>query len=321
MTSSYEPDIPLVEGCQSSFDCFILDTQHMGNHGTVGSFLIPSLSDERFLLIETGPGSTLPTLNKAIEKAGFALEHLAAILVTHIHLDHAGAAGALAQASRAEVYVHELGARHLIDPSRLMESARRIYGERLDSLWGEMKPIEAAKLHSLKDHERLKLLGHDIRIIYSPGHASHHLSYLVNGELMFTGDSAGAKVKGSKVVRPTLPPPEVDLETYDVSVNLMKALQPKSLLLTHFGQVLEPEAHFEAVKEVNHRWAEDILQGLKSGEDDSNLALRIAKLSADELLADGASEVVKKRHSLISNDEMSASGLKRYWQKFHPEKL
>lgn len=299
---------------------FVIDTEHMAMQGTIAVFVVPAKHNQ-FILVETGAGSTLETIEKHINQAGYALEQMAGIFVTHIHLDHAGAAGALSRRFDVPVCVHKKGAKHLADPERLWHSASQIYGDRMQELWGEMLPVAQDNLHPLQDEEKVKLAGHKIRVIYTPGHASHHLSLLFSDGTMFVGDAAGAHIQGSKVVRPTLPPPEVDLELYDASLKAMRKHKPDRLLLTHYGLVKKPKEHFEKISEANHRWATSLLEGLNLGEDDDALAQRIATLSLAELEEDGASASVIARHRVISNDVMTVMGLKRYWHKHHPEKL
>jgi len=306
---------------------FVLDTKHMGFTGTIATFLVPSKSnDGKFMLVESGPGSTIETIENAIQDAGFNPKGLEAILLTHIHLDHAGATGSLIQKHNpdAHVYVHQRGAKHMIDPSRLMESARRIYQEKMDLLWGEMQAIEASKLTALEGSESessFEVLGHTIKAFNTPGHASHHLSFLFDDGTMFAGDSAGAKVAGSKIVRPTLPPPEINLELYDQSLDTMRQAKPDRLMLTHFGQVLNPQDHFDKVSRANHQWAKLVLEDLNAGLDDNAIINHLHEVSIAELEADDASQDDVIRHGLISNDTMSVAGLKRYWEKHHPEAL
>jgi glyoxylase-like metal-dependent hydrolase (beta-lactamase superfamily II) len=310
------PEIPAVQNLDG---VHLIDTRHMGNSGTVGVFVVPA--EGGFLLVETGPGSTLETLLGGIESVGYEPGHLKAILVTHIHLDHAGAAGTLAQLSGAPVYVHEQGARHLADPSRLLESAARIYGELMDTLWGEMRPVPEAQLRSLSGGETLDLAGRRLQVFYTPGHASHHVSYLLDHEALFTGDAAGIKLTGSAVIRPALPPPEVDLKAWETSLKAMMAANPRRLLLTHFGQVDEALSHLQQVAVRNMSWAEEILKGMQLGEDDTALIERISRLGDHELTQDNAHPEVIKRHRLTSNYQMTVMGVTRYWQKRQPERL
>ena len=309
-------DLPL---SQKLGDFFLLDTRHMGYQGIVGAYLIPGPGGS-FGLVESGPGSTLETLEAAIREAGFEPEALSAVMVTHIHLDHAGAAGTLAGRYNAEVYVHENGAAHLLDPSRLMKSAKRIYGDMMDTLWGEMERVPQDLLRVVRDMDTFQVAGRRFDVRYTPGHASHHVAYLMDGA-MFTGDAAAIRLPGSDVVRPALPPPEVDLEAWEGSLAVIRQAGPERLLLTHFGEVREVEAHLSEVREKNAAWAEEVLVGLQEGEDDAALEARLEHLAREELDAENAPEEVAERHRVTSNDAMTVMGLKRYWQKKHPERL
>ena len=300
-------------------DVFLLDTQHMGYQGTVGAYLVPGPGGS-FALVESGPGSTLDNLEAAVREAGLEMEGLTSVILTHIHLDHAGAAGTLAGRYNAEVYVHENGAAHLLDPSRLMKSATRIYGDMMDTLWGEMESVPQDLLRVVRDTDTFQAAGKRFDVRYTPGHASHHVAYMMDGA-MFTGDAAAIKLPGSAAVRPALPPPEVDLEAWEDSLDIIRQAGPERLLLTHFGEVREVEAHFDEVARKNAAWAEEVLAGLKAGEDDDALGARLERLGREELSAEGAPEEVVERHRVTSNDEMTVMGLKRYWQKKHPERL
>ena len=304
---------------------FVLDTKHMGFTGTIATFLVPSkANDGRFVLVESGPGSTVATIENAIKEAGFDPKGLEAILLTHIHLDHAGATGNLIQKHNtdAHVYVHERGAKHMIDPSRLMASAKQIYQEKMELLWGEMLAIDANKLTALEGNgESFEVLGHTVKAFYTPGHASHHVSFLFDDGTMFTGDSAGAKVSGSTIVRPTLPPPDINLEAYDQSLDTMRQAKPDRLMLTHYGQVLNPQEHFDKVSSANHQWANLVLEDMNAGLEDDDIINHLHEVSIAQLEADGASQEDIVRHGVISNDTMSVAGLKRYWHKHRPDAL
>ncbi len=301
-------------------DIFLLDTRHMGYEGTVGVYLVPGPGGS-FALVESGPGSTLDNLEAAIREAGFEPEGLSSVMVTHIHLDHAGAAGTLAKRYNAEVYVHENGAAHLLDPSRLMKSASRIYGDQMDTLWGEMESLPQELLRVVRDMDTFQAVGRRFDVRYTPGHASHHVAYLMEKSAMFTGDAAAIRLPGSDVVRPALPPPEVDLEVWENSLAVIRQAGTERLLLTHFGEVREVNAHLEEVAEKNKVWAKEVLAGLQAEEEDAALEARLERLAHEELAADNASEEVVERHRVTSNDAMSVMGLKRYWQKKHPERL
>lgn len=310
-------DIPLV---QNLGGVYLIDTQHVGNKGTVGVYLLPG-ERGRFSLIETGPSSTLPTVKQAIKEAGFKLEKLESLFVTHIHLDHAGAAGALAQATGANVYVHERGAPHLHDPSRLMQSATRIYGDDMDRLWGDMTPIPQSQLYALKGGETLNLGRRKMRVLYTPGHASHHVAYALDNGTVFTGDAAAIRLTGSDLIRPALPPPEVDLETWETSIETLLAAKPKRLLLTHFGEVKDAAAHLRRIPERNRKWADVILEGMQLAESNQALVQRMTLHGDAELKANQTPAELAMRYRLTSNYEMTVMGVTRYWRKHHPEKV
>lgn len=216
----------------------IIDTKMHGRDGITAAFLVRG---ERTALVESGPGSSLSAVLQGLEDAG--VEELDWIVVTHIHLDHAGAAGALAERYHsAKVAVHEVGARHLVDPSKLWSSASRIYGDQMERLWGEIKPIPEEKVHALVDGDKIDLGGRSLQALDTPGHAGHHHSYLDDATgIVFTGDALGVRLPDLGVLRPATPPPEFDLEATIASIERIRALKPSALWLTHFGPAGEGE--------------------------------------------------------------------------------
>ncbi|MEM6429251.1 MAG: MBL fold metallo-hydrolase [Deinococcota bacterium] len=304
---------------------YLLDTHHQGRAGIIGSYLVPHADNsDQFMLIECGPGSSLAVLEQAVNQAGFSMANLSSVLVTHIHLDHAGAAGALAQNYGARVYVHEGGAPHLADPRRLWNSASRIYGDAMNTLWGEMLAVPADKLVSLQGNDTLTVGGHTIRVIHSPGHAGSHVVYQLNGNL-FTGDAAaiamGDAGDACTLVRPAVPPPEVNLELWHTTFQTLRNLKADRLLLTHFGAITDVTMHLEVAEAETQRWAEIILAGLQAGEDNDALAKRLNAHVQQTYEAAGLAEALRARYNTTSNDAMSVMGLTRYWKKHHPERL
>lgn len=295
-------------------DVWSIDTLHHGHPGTIAVFL-RRLPRGGYALIESGPGVSRPEIEAGLADLGVNLEELSYLLVTHIHLDHAGGVGALARDAGAQVIVHRVGARHLIDPSRLMSSARRVYGDEMDSLWGEMLPVPEQQLLAVEGDERLELGGLDVRVVYTPGHASHHVSYLFDDGTLFTGDSAGVRLAGANLIRPALPPPDLDLEAAERSVAAMIALKPARLILTHFGPVDDPDGHLRAVPEANRRWERAFREGLSLAEDDGTLERRIEALEDAELAAAGVPTGIAGRYKITSDAAMTVAGLKRYVAK------
>jgi len=311
------PDFPRVRDVGG---VTIVDTFHNGLPGTIAVFLV-RLPAGGFAMVESGPGSTLENVEAGVAAAGLELRDMRALLLTHIHLDHAGAAGALAAATDAEVVVHAIGAPHLVDPARLVNSARRIYGDGMDRLWGPMRPVPEGRVRAVEGGERLVLGGMDVRVIHSPGHASHHVSYLLADGTLFTGDSAGIRLPASPLTRPALPPPELSLEAWQESVARMREARPGRLLLTHFGEVADADAHLAELPERNRLWAEEVLAGILAGEDEAALVARVERLEDRELAAAGALAGVAFRNKVTSDAAMTVMGTSRYWRKQHPERL
>lgn len=293
-----------------------IDTGHCGNPGTIGVYALP-LPSGGFALVESGPASTTSAVQAGLKEAGLNPADLRYLLVTHIHLDHASASGALlAGAPGAKLIVHERGARHMIDPSRLMASAERVYGDQLEPLWGRMQSVNKERVIAVTGGEKVNLGGINVTPIATPGHASHHVSYLLDSGTLFTGDSAGVRLAGSRVIRPALPPPDLDLELWEESLTRMQEAQPERLVLTHFGPINGRDAaqhHLQRVAERNRAWSEHILAGLRAGDDDAQLIEALKRLEDRELAADGALPGVAFRYKLTSDAQMTVAGVKRYY--------
>jgi glyoxylase-like metal-dependent hydrolase (beta-lactamase superfamily II) len=220
----------------------LIDVRHLGRERVIGCWQVADA------LVDPGPGSCLPTLLAALGD-----ERPRALLLTHIHLDHAGASGSLVKRwPELEVYVHERGAKHLADPTRLLESARRLYGEEMDTLWGEFLPVPEANLHILRGGETLP---GGFEVAYTPGHASHHVSYLHEGTA-FVGDVGGARIPPSELVVPPTPPPDIDLEAWHGSIDLIAGWKPHRLAMTHFGLSEDVSGQLAALSRRLDAWAE-----------------------------------------------------------------
>lgn len=295
-----------------------VDTGHVGNPGTIAVFAF-RLPQGGFALVESGPGSTQAAVERGLEEAGLDPADLRYLLLTHIHLDHGAAAGGLlAIAPGAQLLVHQRGAPHMVDPSRLMASAERVYGETLEPLWGRMRPVSENRVTALEGGERVDLGGRTVTVIATPGHASHHVSYLLDDGTLFTGDSAGVRLSGSDVIRPALPPPDLDLEAWEDSVARMLAVEPERLILTHFGPVDGKAAADEHLHQVVHRnraWSQHVLEGLRAGETDEQLVARMQRLEDEELAAANVLPGTRLRYKVTSDAAMTVMGVKRYLTK------
>ena len=220
-----------------------LDLGFQDRSGVVAAYLLAG--EDQLALIETGPSSGLPNLRAAVAQTGHELADLTHALVTHIHLDHAGAAGPLARdIPGLKVYVHPFGTPHLIDPSKLVVSAGRIYGDRMEPLWGEVCPIAIDQIHTLMDGEIIKVAGRRLLGAFTPGHAHHHVAYIdLADRLGFTGDVGGVRMQGTGYVAPPTPPPDLDRELWWQSIDRLQGFDLDRLYLTHFGEFRDVDRH------------------------------------------------------------------------------
>ena len=307
---------------QLDSDLWIIDTLFQGKPGAIASYLLTG--DAGPALIDVGPGATVQQLLAGIGAAGFVPEDISHLVLTHIHLDHAGAAGALtARMPRATVYVHRHGASHLADPSKLMSSARRIYGEAMDELWGTMEPVPVDRLQVLEDEQSIRVGSRTLRAMYTPGHAIHHLAYFdEERHVMFPGDVAGVQLEGSDFARPPTPPPDLNLEDWYSSLDRIGALDPVALYLPHYGYVGAVSSHLSDLRRRLGLWGELILAGMRRNQSDEELANMLAELADAEIAASSSQDTtLVERYELVSNYLMSAQGYMRYYRKVHPELL
>lgn len=246
-----------------------LDDHWMGRPRSIATALLES--DGHRAIVDPGPGSTLDTLRKGLGAHGVSVHDLDAILLTHIHLDHAGSSGALAKENpRVAVYVHKLGAPHMMDPAKLLASAARLWPDNLDELFGEVLPVAESNLRILEGGETITLGSRKIQVAYTPGHASHHVSYFDNVEgVAFVGDTTGIRIEGHSYVMPATPPPDIDLRLWDSSFATILERKPKRLFLTHFGFSENPAAHIAQFRERLHRWMETTEKILQTAKSDS----------------------------------------------------
>jgi len=287
-----------------------IDLEFQGIPGGIAAYLVRGR--EGAFLIETGPESTWRRLEAALEQRGLAVPDLAAVFVTHVHLDHAGAAGRFAAAG-VPVYVHTRGARHLVDPKRLVESARRVYGNRFDALWGEMTPAPESSVRALADGDAISVAGLEVRAIDTPGHAYHHHAYAI-GEALFSGDAAGACLGGSSFLSVTSAPPQFHLEDTLASLRKLAARNPERLFLTHFGEANAPAAHLAAYAEAVELNAEFIRQRLLEGSSGDALAISYEAFQLEQAFRLGLPPGRWADYQAINGTEMCAEGMRMYWE-------
>lgn len=280
-----------------------------GAPGVIAAFVIRS--SEGPILIETGPDSTYAALERALAAVGEAPETVRHVLLTHIHLDHAGAAWRLA-ASGARVYVHPVGAPHLADPSKLLASARKIYGDRMDELWGRLEPIPADRLKTVEDGEVLRIGGLAIEALHTPGHATHHIAYRLDGAV-FTGDVGGVRL-GTGPVVPPCPPPDIDLEAWRRSLARLRSLRPEALYLTHFGAFSDAHDHLSRLEDALAAFAHWVRERMEEGQSQEQMVPAFDAYTQEFLTTGGAASGELHRYAWANPAFMSVSGLARYWR-------
>ena len=271
-----------------------LDLRHLGRERVIGVYLLQT--EDGLALNDCGPSTCVPELKARLAERGLELSDVRHLLLSHIHLDHAGAAGTLVREHpELQVHVSEIGAPHLIDPSRLEASARRLYGDEFDTLWGELAPVPEENVHTVDP----ELLG--LTCFPSPGHASHHVCYLDAAGTLYAGDAAGVRILPSSVVVPPTPPPEVDLEAWLTTLDEIERRGPERLALIHFGVAEDLQRHLAELRERLERWSERVHSGASEEE--------FEELAGADLGPD------RKAYQQAMPFWQSYAGLKRYWEK------
>lgn len=300
-----------------------IDTFHLGHPHTVAAHAIDLGPDAGLALVDCGPDRVFENVVRGLRALGRRPEEVRHLLLTHVHLDHAGGAWRWAREFGTQVYVHPLGAGHLLDPAKLVASATRIYGARMGELWGDIEPMPPALLRTVADQELLPLgsAGPAIQAIATPGHAPHHHAYWLPGpRTLFAGDVAGVTIAGGPVV-PPCPPPDIDVETWRASLARLAALEPAAAYVTHYGRLADPRA---ALAELGPRltaWAGWLRDRLREGRDERSLGPDFGAFVAAGLRATGLGEEQIARYQQADPAGMSIAGLARYWRKHHPEAL
>jgi glyoxylase-like metal-dependent hydrolase (beta-lactamase superfamily II) len=271
-----------------------LDLLHLGRERVIGAYLLDT--PEGPALFDCGPTTCVPVLNQRLRERGLELQDVRHLLLSHIHLDHAGAAGVLVREHPGlQVHVSPVGAPHLVDPARLEQSARRLYGDEFDTLWGELAPVP---------HENVRETGErvlELDCFPSPGHASHHVCYLDTDGTLYAGDAAGVRIQPSPFVLPPTPPPEFDLSAWESTLDELDRRDPQRLALIHFGVTDDPREHFAELRRRLRAWT--ALVGEGAGEEEFE-AVAMAELGDD------APPYVQAMPLW-----QSYAGLRRYWDK------
>lgn len=289
-----------------------IDLNFQNKTGAIASYLIRH--NDGTVLIESGPGSTLPALEAALAKEDLTPRNITHVLLTHIHLDHAGAAGWLSRQG-AEIYVHPKGAPHLLNPEKLIASATRIYGDRMDQLWGEFLPVEPDRLKIPNDAEEIVIGKLRFVALDTPGHAEHHYSYLFE-DVCFSGDVGGVRIPGYPYLRAPMPPPELHFGRWHESISRLRKEKFSRIAPTHFGifddaewQLNELDKNLIAIE----KWLAEIMPAGPSIEE---LRAKFEKWMSEQACEQGLSEDVILAYALSNPIGMSADGMMRYWMKF-----
>lgn len=291
-----------------------IDLDFMGTEQVIASFLLLDERGASAALIETGPTTCLDRLTAGLEEHGVSNEDVRQVFVTHIHLDHAGASGHLSELlPNATFYVHEVGYPHLADPSKLVKSASRIYGERMEELWGEARPVPEDSIVILKDKSETETAGGVLVAHDTPGHAYHHLAYLEpDSGALFTGDVAGIRLPGQSYIRPPTPPPEIDVEAWMQSINHIRQIGPNSLWPTHFGSYYDVERHLGELEQRLQDWLLFVEGQMDEGAEREDISDQLKAKGDAEMLAEGADTTESERYDLAGTYPMLTDGIMRY---------
>lgn len=293
---------------------WLLDLQFRGQSRLIACAILET--DRGLVLIDPGPSSTLHTLESALQPIG-GLSAVQDVVLTHIHLDHAGCVGWLAaRVPEVTIHVHPTGAHHLVRPDRLIQSARRIYAERMDQLWGVILPVPEPQVNIVEDDMRLNLDGRILQAHYTPGHASHHIAWLEEQSgLAFVGDAAGLRIEGANHIIPVAPPPDIDVLLWEKSLSRLERQNPNQLFLTHFGVIDDASAHLMEMRTRLHAWADTVRCSMEgSTESDFELAESFHR-SEMKKMRSLVESPFQGPYNYMGQPRESWIGLARYWRK------
>ena len=291
----------------------MIDVEFRDTEGLVASYILPQ--EEGYSLVETGPTTCRAAFLDGLGRAGISPDEVRRVFVTHIHLDHAGGVGALLEAlPNATFYAHEAGVPHLIDPTRLTQSAKRAWGPAFDRLFGPLLPVAQDRIVALRGGEEFPLQDGSLRVILTPGHARHHISFFDTAiQGLFTGDSAGVRLQSQARARPAIPPPDLDLEALYSSLDAMRAVQPRTILYSHFGPVPGQGSEFTRYRALVEAWAEVALRAAHE-EPTVRHVTRALQEYDESTWASTVERTGEEQMELVSGLEMAAMGLLRYFQ-------
>jgi len=292
-----------------------MDLYFMGAGEVTASFLL--LGESTAVLVEAGPSTCLESLVCGLRERGVSPRDVQQVFLTHVHLDHAGASGHLAALlPNAVFYVHEIGYRHLVDPTKLVEGAARVYGERMDELWSEVRPVPEDRLVALSGGEEIGAADGVLVAHHTPGHARHHLAYHEpESRTLFGGDVAGIRLPGTSHVRPPSSPPEFDPQAWARSITRVQKLAPRNLAPTHFGAFEDVGRHLEELERCLRDWLLFVERRVDGGFTKDEITRELRARADAELLAERAGPDVAERYELAGSMDVFVEGLLRYFEK------
>lgn len=288
-----------------------LDLLYQNIPETIAAYLV--LGGDAPILIECGPASTLNTLKKELLRFGVTLNDIKHVLVTHIHLDHAGAAGWLAETG-AQIYVHMVGMPHLINPSKLLASARQIYQDKMDLLWGKTIPVLPQRVTAVEDGQALRFGDLTIRAVDTPGHAWHHMAYQLS-DVLFAGDAVGNRLNGRPFTMLPAPPPEFKLDVWLDTLNKIRRLHSARIFPTHFGEFQNGPEHLDNFEGMLHTATDFILKQADNGLSRDEIVKVYEEYELKRANDAGLSSTERQQYIMSNPLEMSVDGILRYWRK------
>ncbi|MFL6513439.1 MAG: MBL fold metallo-hydrolase [Chthoniobacterales bacterium] len=291
----------------------MIDTLQLGRPGIIAVTALET--PDGVAIFDTGAESTFENVSAGLARCGIELADVRHVFLSHIHFDHAGAAFRFAETG-ATIYVHGRGAPHLIDPTKLIESARRIFGDDMDRLWGRISPVPQSSVRVLQDGESVRAGNFNIRAIETPGHASHHHVYHWD-DVLFGGDVAGVRLGCGPPIPPFVPP-ELEVESWLKSIARMRDLKAAVLYLPHFGRIDgQLEEHFKQLEERVERWSRWLRDGIEAGQTEEQLIAGFFRYEHQDLERGGASQQEIDDYEKADPSYMAVPAARRYWKKFH----
>lgn len=298
----------------------LIDSLHLNTPNVICVAVIEA-GPGNLIMIDCGPANVFENVMKEFRKRGLRPEDVHHLFATHIHLDHNGGAWRWQKEFGTTIHVHPKGAPHMVDPSRLIGSAARIYGDQMDYLWGSMEGIPEGAVRITTDGEVVQVEPLGLQVVETLGHAQHHNAYWLGSErLLFAGDIAGVAI-GSGPVLPPCPPPDLDIEAWHSSIIKIQQLGLEQLCLTHFGLFTNPKSHLQELGDRLSAWAEWIKDALRSGKSEEAIVPDFQRFTEQEILRSGVGLKEAAVYEQADPAAMSVTGLSRYWKKHHPEAL